>query len=270
MQCGTCFISSIPDNVDEGFCESAENAICGFGTCCEPCLEEFIEFDDCFEDVVEQVTFGLCTIDCDDFEPPANPPLDPLCVEKVTNYTDCVGANPVECAACAVLNFPLNPGEDGFCEVATDSICGFSQCCSSCEVEFQEADECVESWVSLATGGDCEIDCDDYTNGSGEFNGVGACGNALTQYTTCVTNNPLQCALCIIDSIPDPDSDDFCTSAGSSVCGFGDCCAPCRDEFDNFDECFETFASIVTAGECQIDCDGGGRALRGGGGVREV
>lgn len=271
LLCGSCFISSIPDDMDEGFCTSAENTICGFGTCCEPCLDEFIEFDDCFEDVVEKVTFGLCDIDCDGFEPPENPPLDPACVEKVNLYTDCVADNPIECATCAVLNFPVNPGEAGFCEIATESLCGFSQCCSSCETEFQEADECVESYVSLATFGECEIDCDAHDNGGGDLSNVGACATALREYTSCVANYPLDCAFCFITNLPRPGDDEFCEAAGDSVCGFGNCCAPCSEEFDNFDECFEMFASVVTAGSCQIDCDAeeGGidRALRG---IREV
>lgn len=256
LECGACFVSSIPDDVfEDGFCPSANNLICGFGTCCEPCLEEFIEFDDCFEDIVESVTFGTCEIDCDNFEPITVediPALDPLCVEKITTYTDCIAENPIECAACAVLSFPLNPQDDGFCEISEDTLCGFSQCCSSCETQFQEADECLESWISLATFGQCEIDCDTYeTNDSA----IVGCGESFQEYTDCVANYPLQCATCFITNLPDPAEDGFCQSAGDSVCGFGNCCAPCSDEFLNFDECFEMFTFAITLGECQLDCD---------------
>ena len=58
------------DITDGGFCDMATEAICGFGTCCEPCAAEFVEFDECFETIVADVTFGVFEIDCDDFEAP--------------------------------------------------------------------------------------------------------------------------------------------------------------------------------------------------------
>merc|ERR1711915_313353 len=143
-----------------------------------------------------------------------------------------------------------NPGEDSFCDVATESLCGFSQCCSSCEKVFEEAEECVESWVSLATFGKCEIDCAIFDGGNGGTSTAG-CGDSLRAYTDCVAKNPFQCGLCAINNLPDSDADEFCEAAGESVCGFGACCAPCKDEFDDFDECLEMFAFSVTFGQCQ-------------------
>lgn len=266
LVCGGCFLESIPDDISlDGFCDTATEAICGFGTCCEPCAAEFVDFDACFETIVADVTFGACEIDCDDFEAPDQPPLDPTCVDKLTNYTDCVADNPLECVACGVINFPTVPGEDDdLCAVATDSVCGFSQCCSSCDAEFQEFDECFESWVSLATFGQCEIDCDTFEDDNNEGT-LGGCGDALQEYATCVQENPLQCALCIIQNFPNPD-DGFCQSAGDSICGLGACCTPCSTEFEGFETCLQTLSTTVSLGECEIDCDAdnsGGRALRG-------
>jgi len=270
LLCGGCFIESIPDDISAGgFCSSATEAICGFGTCCEPCTAEFVEFDQCFERIVADVTFGACEIDCDDFEPPADQqPLDPTCGNKLTNYTDCVADNPLECVACGVINFPTIPGQDDdLCAVATDSVCGFSQCCSSCDQEFQEFDECFESWVSVATFGQCEIDCDTFEGGNdGNDLDINGCQDSLQEYADCVEDNPLQCALCVIQNFPNPD-DGFCQSASDSLCGLGACCTSCTAKFEGFESCLETFSSTVSLGECEINCNAdnsGDRALRGG------
>jgi hypothetical protein len=136
LECGSCLLTNIPeDPLDVGFCTSASESICGFGTCCEPCDAEFVLFDECFEVIVEEVTRGSCVIDCDDFV--ATEPLDTGCITKMSNYTKCIAENAVECATCAVLNLPSDPREDGFCNVATDSICGFSKCCTSCDDQFR-------------------------------------------------------------------------------------------------------------------------------------
>jgi len=269
LVCGGCFLSSIPDNVtDSGFCDMATDAICGFGTCCEPCISQFSDFDECFETIVADVTFGACEIDCDNFEAPADQQLlDPTCVDKLTNYTDCVASNPIECVACGVINFPTVPGQDDdLCAVATDSVCGFSQCCSSCDAQFQEFDECFEDWVSLTTFGQCEIDCDTYEgDGDNDADTLGGCGDALQEYATCVQENPIRCGICIINNFPNPDAG-FCQSAGDSICGLGACCEPCSAKFDVFESCLKTLSSTVTIGECEIDCDAdtsGSRALRG-------
>jgi len=269
LECGSCLISNIPDDpMEVGFCTSATDAICGFGTCCEPCDAEFVLFDQCFEVIVEEVTRGSCVIDCDDFVP--TEPLDLGCIDRMTDYTKCVADNPIECAMCAVQNFPSDPREDGFCEVATDSICGFSKCCTSCEEKFQEFDECFEDWVGVATIGQCQIDCDTYKGSAGGSGGAGNCVQKLQSYSDCVLKNPIQCGLCAINNLPSPGDDGFCEAAAESVCGFGDCCNACATQFDEFDECFEDFASTVTLGDCQIDCDAtnpkewfGARKLRG-------
>lgn len=269
LQCGGCLLTNIPgDPLEIGFCTAANDAICGFGTCCEPCAAEFTKFDACFEVIVQDITFGNCEIDCDDFE--AKEPLDAQCFNKVQNYTTCLAENPLECGTCAVLNLPSDPNENGFCEVATDSICGFSKCCSSCDDQFQEFDECFEDWVSTVTLGQCEMDCDTYEGGATGGGATDGCVDKLQTYTDCVISNPFECAMCVINNLPNPGDGDFCQAAADSVCGIGDCCSSCSAEFDDFDECFESFASTVTMGDCQIDCDNttpktyfGARALRG-------
>mmetsp|Transcript_14022 Transcript_14022/g.16098 ORF Transcript_14022/g.16098 Transcript_14022/m.16098 type:complete len:423 (-) Transcript_14022:308-1576(-) len=269
LLCGRCFVEGIPDDISGGgLCGIANEAICGFGNCCQPCTDEFVEFDNCFETIVEDVTFGSCEINCDDYEPPADQvqPLDPTCIDKLSNYTDCVAANPQECITCGVINFPTLPGQDDdFCGVATDSVCGFSRCCSSCDAQFQEFDECFESWVSVATFGQCEIDCDTYED-DGNENTLGECGTALESYTTCVQENPLQCAICVIQNFPNPDKG-FCENAEDSLCGLGECCTPCTTEFSGFEDCLQTVSSTVSLGQCAINCpfnDGPGkRGLRG-------
>jgi hypothetical protein len=268
VQCGSCLISNIPsDPFEDGFCQAAESAICGFGTCCEPCKDEFALFDSCFEVIVQDVTFGSCEINCDNFQPA--PSLDLACAERISNYTKCVTENPLECAPCAILNLPSDPRVDGFCEVATNTVCGFAQCCTSCNETFQQFDECFEDWVSAATIGQCKMDCDTY---EGPTTANGNCVESLQEYTDCVLENPFDCALCVIQNLPNPGEDDFCQAAADSVCGFGDCCKPCATQFDDFAVCFESFASAVTLGDCKIDCNAGanprdiwfgGRALRG-------
>lgn len=270
LVCGGCFIESIPDDISAGgFCSKATEAICGFGTCCEPCTDQFTEFDECFERIVADVTFGACEINCDEFEAPADQQsLDPSCVNKLNTYTDCVADNPLECVACGVINFPTIPGQDDdLCSVATDSVCGFSKCCSSCEIEFDEFDECFESWVSIATFGQCEINCDSF-EGDNYENGfdVNSCRDSLQEYTTCVQENAFQCAGCIFQNFPDI-GDDFCKSAGDSICGIGACCSPCSAKFEPFETCLGAFSSVVGLDNCDISCNaddsGGSRALRG-------
>eukprot|EP00546_Thalassionema_frauenfeldii_P022120 CAMPEP_0178906274 /NCGR_PEP_ID=MMETSP0786-20121207/6732_1 /TAXON_ID=186022 /ORGANISM="Thalassionema frauenfeldii, Strain CCMP 1798" /LENGTH=259 /DNA_ID=CAMNT_0020577959 /DNA_START=93 /DNA_END=872 /DNA_ORIENTATION=- len=158
LQCISCFASHLPNFSDafkDGFCRTAEDSICSFGACCDPCENEFLAFDQCFEQIVEEVT--SCTFDCDEYfeEGEIVNPLDPSCVAKLRTYTTCLSQNPWDCGTCALLNFPTF----NVCEIATDSICDFSECCSECEEEFQEFDECFEAWVSLATLGQCDIEC---------------------------------------------------------------------------------------------------------------
>jgi len=265
--CIGCFIQSIPDDVaNDGFCTSAENTVCGFGTCCEPCLEEFGEFDTCFETIVQEVTFGSCEIDCGNFEPPADQPvLDMDCGEKLTSYRRCATDHPTECLPCGLLNLP-EIGEDGdLCGAATESICGFAQCCSSCEEKFQEFDECFETWVSVATFGQCEIDCNTFEGGEDTIDLL-ECSSSIRGYISCVQDNPIECALsCAIQNLPNPD-DEFCLAATETLCGFGSCCAPCESQFEGFEICLGFIVSTDT--DCDIDCgeereSNDNRALRG-------
>jgi len=265
--CIGCFIQSIPDDVaNEGFCATAEDTICGFGTCCEPCLEEFGEFDTCFETIVQDVTFGSCQIDCDNFEPPADQlELDMNCGEKLIRYRRCATDHPTECLPCGLLNLPeIEEGGD-ICSAATKSMCGFAQCCSSCEEKFQEFDECFESWLSVATSGQCEIDCDTFEGGDEDTIDLLECSSSLRGYISCVQDNPFECGLCAIQNLPNPD-DEFCQAATETLCGFGSCCSSCESQFDNFEKCIDFIVSADTG--CDIDCSEGSelnnnRALHG-------
>lgn len=252
VQCGGCFTSSILESPrDVGFCTAATDAICQFASCCEPCSAEFVDGAACFKVVVEEVTNGNCTIDCDEYK--AREPPNMGCIDRLQNYTRCVKDNPVECATCAVLNLPPNPGEDGLCEIATNSICGFAKCCSSCDDAFQEFDECFEDWVTTATMGKCKMDCDTF-EGSSSVSNPSECVKSLKDYSDCVLANPMECASCVIENLPKPGGDDFCESAADSVCGFGDCCSKCTAEFDLLDDCVTSFAAAITLGKCKIDC----------------
>lgn len=251
--CDSCFVSPVPYNPREsGFCIAASAAICGFGTCCEPCQAEYVEFGACFDVIAEEVTFGSCVIDCD-----ASGPTEQLnggCIDRLQNYTQCVLQNPEECATCAILNLPQDPRETGFCEVATESICGFSKCCSSCDVAFQDFDECFEEWVATATFGKCLMDCDTFEGSDSNVSPSG-CVDSLQAYSNCILDNPMTCGTqCIIQNLPQPTEDGFCQAAADSICGFQDCCGACDAEFDTLDKCVTTLASIVTLGECEIDC----------------
>ena len=250
LVCGSCALLNLPNNpFENGFCDSATESICSIGSCCEPCDEEFKKFDDCFEDVVSDITRGNCKIDCDTFESKGN------CLTKINKYATCVGDNALECGSCALLNFPTeDPREAGFCAVAKDAYCGFGNCCATCEAEFKEADDCFADVVGLATRGNCDLGCDDFvaTEGAAPSN----CIKSFNDYTECVQSNPFQCLSCAVSNLPsNPFEDGFCDSVSTSICEIGGCCEPCADEFDRFDECFESFVSTVTLGKCEFDCD---------------
>merc|ERR1711915_342026 len=63
-----------------------------------------------------------------------------------------------------------------------------------------------------------------------------------------------QCAVCLLNNIPGQDG--FCQEVQDTVCGFGECCDACDNEFDAFEDCLESVSSIVTIDNCVIDCDG--------------
>ena len=45
----SCLVSNMSGNsFESGFWNAATDAMCGVGTCCEPCEAEFVDFDACF------------------------------------------------------------------------------------------------------------------------------------------------------------------------------------------------------------------------------
>ena len=252
-QCDRCFASVVQDNPREsGFCTALTDAICSFGTCCEPCQSEFVDFDACFEVIAEEVTFGHCIIDCDAGR--RKEPLDKSCVDRLRNFSQCLMSNPVECGTCASLTLPHDPHEIGFCNAATDALCGFSTCCARCDVAFQDFDECFEDWVATATNGKCLMNCDTIERSDSRFTPSG-CMDSLQAYSTCILDNRMTCDThCTIRNLPHPIEIGFCQAAADSICGLRSCCDACTREFNALDKCITTLASTETLGTCKIDC----------------
>jgi len=219
IQCGLCFITNIPipdeigNNIGE-FCATADASLCGFGSCCEPCNAEFTLFEECFQELVTDVTFGTCELDCDD----NNGVDDDVtsvddCVDSLTSYSSCVINNIFGCALCVIDGLPELPGGDneeddndnddnGFCESTKSIICNFGGCCDPCEAEFMVLETCLEVASDLVTLGQCTIDCDESTtsptaspveeedgDGGGLFGGGSFCFSANNQVRVMTSND---------------------------------------------------------------------------------
>jgi len=281
--CEDCKMLALSNPFSNGFCGAANDSLCNARGCCEGCKEQFDAYDTC----LDTVTFFDCDLDCDAAptpSPTAQPPLeeqnpeneleselaeeleDQGCLAKFGEFAQCAAQNPLVCGGCFLESIPDDITDGGFCNMATEAICGFGTCCEPCTSEFVEFDECFERIVADVTFGLCEIDCDDFEapEDNGNEDNLAGCGDSLQEYATCVQENPLQCGLCVIQNFPNPD-DGFCQSAGDSLCGLGACCTPCTEKFEGFESCLQTLSSTVTLGECEINCDTdtGGRALRG-------
>lgn len=246
LVCGSCVLMNLPNNPFEtGFCDSATQTICSVGSCCTPCSGEFQKFDDCFEDVVTDLSAGSCNIECEKHESKGN------CLAKVNEYTDCVADNALECGTCALLNIPTNAQDDEICDIAKHSFCGFSNCCTPCEIEYDGMDECFEDFMELVTQGQCDLDCDNYVSDT-----PANCIESFNEYSQCVQNQPISCLGCAASYLPsNPLEAGFCSSITTSLCQMGGCCDECADEFNRFDECYETFVATISFGNCEVECD---------------
>jgi len=196
--CNGCFVeNNIPNDISEGrFCSTVTEAICGFATCCEPCTDEFIEFDECFERVVVDVTFGDCEIDCNfqipmvDQQKQQQLPFDTAfeeddvkddlaagipafeeddggldddsdCQNSLQDYATCIEDNALQCDDYICGSIIQN---NAFCQAASDSLCGLGACCTPCETEFQEFEICLETVASTTSLDECVMDCSDNDN----------------------------------------------------------------------------------------------------------
>jgi len=287
--CEDCKILALSNPFSDGFCNAANDSLCNARGCCESCEEQFEAYETC----LDKVTLFNCDLDCDVAPTPSpipQPPPEDIpgnegipgsegelenelaeelenqgCLAKFGAFAQCAAQNPLVCGGCLLENLPDDITNGGFCNMATEAICGFGTCCEPCTPDFEEFDECFERIVADVTFGACEIDCDDFEAPEDDQDSLAGCGDSLQEYATCVQENPRQCALCIIQNFPNPD-DGFCQSAGDSLCGLGACCTPCAEKFEGFESCLQTLSSTVTLGECEIDCDtdtSGSRALRG-------
>mmetsp|Transcript_16882 Transcript_16882/g.24983 ORF Transcript_16882/g.24983 Transcript_16882/m.24983 type:complete len:574 (-) Transcript_16882:97-1818(-) len=260
--CSECSILSFSNPFTAGFCGSVNESLCGALGCCEPCANSFTSYKTC----LETSNLVICEIDCDPAEESTNPNPeeetvtgdleDSGCFDKFTTFATCAINNPLQCGSCFISNVPIPDdfGAVGFCETAEDSICGFGNCCEPCSEEFNDFDECFEKVVEDVTFGLCELDCDTNDGGGGGGNLVDDCTDSFGAYSSCLSDNPFQCALCLLQNLPNGD-DTVCENTQNTVCGVGNCCGPCVDEFDQFETCLETVSSLVTIGNCVIDCD---------------
>jgi len=263
--CADCKIIGPPSNLLNGFCDAANDSLCSASGCCEGCEEEFNEYETCLNEVnffncdlgncPEEQTEGEQT-DEEQLEEEFEEEMESQgCLQKFGEFAECAAQNPLLCGSCFIESIPDDTSGVGLCSLSTEAICGFGTCCEPCAAEFTEFDQCFETIVADVTFGACEIDCDDYEAPADEGNDniLGGCGDALESFTDCVEENPLTCALCVIQNFPNPD-DGFCQGAEDSICGLGECCTPCATEFDDLETCVKALSSLVSLGQCEVDC----------------
>lgn len=265
-ECSECTILQFSNPFTAGFCAAINEGLCGAYGCCEPCANVFTSYKTC----LETSNLVVCEVDCDPVEGSSEVEIgiieeeeetvtDDLetsgCFNKFTDFATCAIQNPLQCGSCFLNNIPIPDdfAADGFCNTAEESICGFGNCCSPCSQEFEIFDACFEEVVDDITFGLCDFDCE-ANGGGGGGNVVEDCTDSFGAYSNCLRENPLQCALCLLTNLPDPD-DTVCENTRNTVCGVGDCCDACVDQFDQFEICLETVSSLVTIGSCTIDCD---------------
>jgi len=298
-ECDDCRILEFQNPFTAGFCNAINEGLCQADGCCDSCTDEFNAYETC----LMILNLVVCEINCDnvavttaapskeDFvevveiiettpTPSATPSMisfeegglsDELeergCFDKFSDFGVCALGEPIQCGLCFINNIPI-PGEiggniDEFCAVADSSLCGFGSCCEPCNSEFTLFEECFQEVVEDITFGTCQLDCDD-NDSEDEVTTVDDCLDSLGAYSSCIANNVIGCALCVIAGLPElpslPDEggldfDEFCDSTRNIICGFGDCCQPCEAEFTALETCLETASSVVTLGQCTIDCN---------------
>jgi len=267
-----------PGNLFTGFCNAINTTVCNAFECCEGCETQFSNYETC----IDGVSLIACDIECDQSSSSTPEESTPIpdggeigeeipsespgatnetlvgeleeegCFDKFADFAACAVNNPLQCGACFIENIPIP--EDislpNFCETAADSICGFGNCCEPCAAEFGVFDECFEDVVDDVTFGLCEFECEE---GDGSGGLIDDCTSSFNEYSACLARNVLQCVSCFIENIPGQDG--FCQEIQNTVCGFGQCCENCDNEFDVFEDCLESVSSIVTINNCVIDCD---------------